>query len=329
MQIAAREILTTQRQQEPVEWREFYVEAQEAGATVSMAKVRSPPTVSLEYSVDGGSTWSSFDADGGTTTVTLAAVGNRACFRAVTTNARLASSTSAYHRFVFGKSVAVGGNILSLLSSTEISAFPSTTSSANYCLSGLFRSASTLVDASALVLPDSAMPEYCYQSMFLNCSRLTVAPALPATTLANRCYYSMFNGCKALTATPALPATTLATNCYRLMFSDCTSLTAAPALPATTLADYCYDSMFYNCTSLTAAPALPATTLASQCYASMFLDCSNLQQITTAHTAWSPSDATLGWVGGVSAIGTFTCSVALPQTRGDNYIPSGWTIVTT
>ena len=251
MQIAAREILTTQRQQEPVAWWGFYVEALEAGATVSMAKSGSPPTVSLENSVDGGRTWSSFDADGGTTTVTLAKARNRAYFRAVTTNARLASSTSVYHKFVFGKSVAVGGNILSLLSSAEISAFPSTASSARYCLSCLFYGAKTLVDASALVLPDSAMPQYCYS----------------------------------------------------YMFDGCTSLTAAPALPATTLADYCYQQMFQRC--------------------------STLRQITTAHTAWSPTNATTNWVSGVSSRGTFTCPAALPQTRGASYIPTGWTIVTT
>ena len=113
------------------------------------------------------------------------------------------------------------------------------------------------------------------------------------------------------------------------MFHGCTSLTAAPALPATTLADSCYSFMFYGCTLLAAAPALPATTLADSCYYQMFYNCSNLRQITTAHTAWSPTSATSNWVSGVSSSGTFTCPTALPQTRGANYIPSGWTIVTT
>ena len=305
MEIAAREIMTMQTESEPAPWTYwgFYVEAQTVGATVSMAKAGSPPTVSLEYSVNGGRTWSSFDADGGTTTVTLAAVGDRACFRAVTTNATLASSTTAYHKFVFGKNVAVGGNILSLLSSAEISAFPSTDSSASLCLSGLFYGATMLVDASALVLPDSAMPQYCYFSMFYGCTSLAAAPALPATTLADSCYYSMFNGCSKLTAAPALPATTLAITCYSQMFYGCSKLTAAPELPATKLASYCYRQMFYNCT--------------------------RLRQITTAHTAWRPTSATTNWVNGVASSGTFTCPSALPQTRGTNNIPNNWTIVTT
>ena len=32
------------------------------------------------------------------------------------------------------------------------------------------------------------MANYCYSSMFYNCTSLTQAPALPATTLANNCY---------------------------------------------------------------------------------------------------------------------------------------------
>jgi hypothetical protein len=56
----------------------------------------------------------------------------------------------------------------------------------------------------------------------------------------------MFVGCSAMTGAPALPATTMQTQCYWGMFSGCTSLAAAPALPATTFASACYDSMFWG-----------------------------------------------------------------------------------
>ena len=59
----------------------------------------------------------------------------------------------------------------------------------------------------------------------------------------------MFLGCTSLTTAPALPAMTLATYCYYCMFRGCTSLTTAPELPATTLADRCYAYMFYGCTA--------------------------------------------------------------------------------
>lgn len=94
------------------------------------------------------------------------------------------------------------------------------------------------------------MSDYCYKYMFISCTSLTHAPALPATTLADYCYQSMFSDCTSLTHAPALPATALAKGCYSSMFQNCTSLTQVPALPATTLADNCYLSMFGNCTSL-------------------------------------------------------------------------------
>ena len=68
------------------------------------------------------------------------------------------------------------------------------------------------------------MSDYCYKSLFRNCTSLTQAPELPATTLANNCYTGMFYGCTSLTQVPELPATTLAGSCYWSMFWNCTSL---------------------------------------------------------------------------------------------------------
>ena len=68
--------------------------------------------------------------------------------------------------------------------------------------------------------------------------------------MANYCYSSMFQDCTALTQAPALPATTMADYCYSSMFQGCTALTQVPALPVITLANYCCSSMFYKCTSL-------------------------------------------------------------------------------
>ena len=120
--------------------------------------------------------------------------------------------------------------------------------------------------------------QYCYKSMFDNCTSLIQAPELPATTLASNCYNSMFSGCTDLTQAPRLSATTLADYCYRFMFNGCANLTQAPELPATTLADYCYDSMFQHCISLTQAPNLPAKTLTQSCYIMMFRGCTGLTQ---------------------------------------------------
>jgi hypothetical protein len=173
-----------------------------------------------------------------------------------------------------------------------------------------------------------------FYNLFYNATTIKDASnlILPATTLASNCYNSMFRGCTSLVAAPVLPATTLASNCYKLMFRGCTSLVAAPVLPATTLASSCYDSMFRGCTSLVAAPVLPATTLEVGCYSSMFYGCTSLNCITamfiTVPTA-PLSSYTFNWVSGVSSTGTFVKNAAATwDVTGVNGIPDGWTVET-
>ena len=140
----------------------------------------------------------------------------------------------------------------------------------------MFEGCTRLTQAPAL--PATTLASYCYNAMFEGCTSLTQVPALPATTLASNCYNAMFFSCTSLTQAPALSATTLENSCYSYMFYGCTSLTQPPALPATKLVSYCYSSMFYNCTSLIQAPELPATTLAINCYEYMFYGCMSLTQ---------------------------------------------------
>lgn len=130
-----------------------------------------------------------------------------------------------------------------------------------------------------LLLPATTLESYCYENLFLNCSKLTKAPMLPALKMAWSCYSNMFAGCESLEIAPALPATTLANYCYESMFRGCTRLTTAPELPAASLSAACYRSMFYECENLRTAPNLPSVTLAEQCYNSMFYGCTSLVSV--------------------------------------------------
>lgn len=187
--------------------------AEEANSTVMMRAIGSAPTVSLECSTDG-STWSPFVV--GTTTVTLANIGDKVYVRAtIAGNTGMGTSSSNYNMFVMIGKIAASGNV------------------------------DTLLDQNG----NATLTNYCYTHLFENCP-LTTAPELPATTLAEGCYYSMLYRCSSLTTAPELPATTLATYCYNGMFRECTSLTTAPELPATTLANSCYRNMFRGCSSL-------------------------------------------------------------------------------
>lgn len=145
----------------------------------------------------------------------------------------------------------------------------------DYCYGSMFRNCTNL--SKIPTLPSTHLAASCYRNLFRECHKLIEAPELPATKLAEYCYAYMFNECKSLTQAPELPATTLAEYCYFQMFRGCTSLkTAMDILTATTLAQYCYYGMFYGCTSLTTVPELPATTLSTSCYEFMFGNCTSL-----------------------------------------------------
>ena len=240
--------------------------AEADNSSVQLTAVDSPPAVTLVKSFDGIN-WEAYAVG---EVIDLPSTGDLVYLAAGEGgNESFGSSTSAYHKFVINGLVAASGDITSLrrfdLEQTKL---------ADYCYISMFRDCTGLT--SAPELPATTLVASCYSSMFYGCTGLTSAPELPATTLATFCYTSMFRGCTGLTSAPELPATTLATSCYYHMFRGCTGLTSAPELPATTLATFCYTSMFYGCTGLTSAPELPATTLKTNCYASMFRDCTGL-----------------------------------------------------
>ena len=84
--------------------------AKEAGSTVRMESVdNAGPNVSLEYSTDGN-TWSSFVV--GTTTVTLANIGDKVYMRATSSgNTGMGSSSSDYNQFVMNGKISASGNV--------------------------------------------------------------------------------------------------------------------------------------------------------------------------------------------------------------------------
>ena len=221
----------------------------------------------LQYSLDGGTTWTTLPA--GTASPTVQA-GERIMWKAELTP----NSSNGIGTFSSTGKFNAEGNIMSLLYGDDFVGQTSL-SDKSWAFYRLFY-CTWIVNAGNLVLPATTLAVRCYYEMFKSCSNLTSAPELPATTLASNCYGYMFEGCTSLTTAPELPATTLTGHCYEEMFCGCTSLTTAPELPATTLANSCYNSMFSSCTSLTTAPELPATTLDNYCYAGMFSSCTSL-----------------------------------------------------
>ena len=319
----------------------LYFEAIEY-STFVLSRLASVSTV--EYSIDGGTTWD----DVGTTQPVALQAGDIAYIRGKILGDL---SQQDYTQFEMTGKIAVKGNIMYLRnyenpSSLEIPY--------ERCFYKLFFNCTSLIQAHELKLPATTLATSCYYGMFANCYGLTTAPSLPATSLVRNCYGEMFRDCASLTTAPSLPATSLAYGCYIWMFSDCTNLTTAPSLPATILADYCYAEMFSGCSNLTTAPELPATTLSEgcydnmfndcirlttapslpatiltrDCYRNMFRDCVNLTSIECLATDIYAELCTLDWVNNVASSGTFyRNSTNTSWTRGNDGIPTGWSLV--
>ena len=247
--------------------------AEEPNVVVNMTKSGSPPAVTLEYSTDGRE-WQIFDANNGTTPVTLKKTGSLVYFRAGSGGNRTISGGTqywSYRRFSISGRCAASGNIMSIFNAEDET---NTTLSDPYAVAYLFYDNPSLTAAPDL--PATNITGNCYSNMFARCSSLTSAPELPATTLAGNCYSNMFAGCSSLTSAPELPATTLANSCYYCMFTGCSALTASPELPASTISNTCYYRMFAECSSLASAGAIAATSARTSCMQQMFENCSSL-----------------------------------------------------
>lgn len=313
------------------------------GGTVQLKKSGSPSNITLDYTTDGGSTWTTWSSANGNLAISLSA-GGAATLKG--DNNTFSVGNGDYYHFELSGVDLVEGNVMSLVDST----IESTTIPCAYCFISLF--AAVYNCDFDVELPATTLTNRCYNGMFNGCNGMTHTPELPATALADYCYQGMFTG-TSITQAPALPATTLASGCYESMFQGCTALRHAPELPATTLSGICYSRMFSGCTSLETAPDLPAEHISTNSYSEMFkgctslvesglisgvpwgwyaLDymfqgCSSLNKVYFSGTAWNTYYAN-SWMDGVAANGDFYNLGGATIPTGSNGIPSGWTVHT-
>lgn len=280
-------------------WKGLTFTANEDNSTIFIKRSGSNYLFSLstvEYSVNDGSSWNTWNIIGTSSTGITLSKGERLCVRS--TNSHWANANTHWSFFIGEGSIGASGNIMSIIDKSK------------------FETLKTISD------------DFAFYKLFVDQSRLTSAPELPATTLSPNCYKSMFQNCTSLTTTPSLPATTLAGGCYQYMFDGCTSLIriAKNELPATTLTPYCYNNMFNGCTSLGGKPDIKGAALVDGCLTSMFNNCKSLSQISVRAGTWN-IDNSQGWVSGVASTGTFYNLGEAEIPIGVNGIPSGWTVI--
>ena len=173
--------------------------AEEDEAYFTLYKYGNPTEVALEYSTNGGSSWTDYTftaADGYECgyLIWLQNAGDKVYFRNKSDNVtNFYTSAENYYRFsIRNNKISVSGNVMSLVDKK----CAKTTIQNNYCFARLFEYCTSIT--SAPKLPATELKEGCYYRMFAGCNNLTNAPTLPARILKSYCYYGMFEGCTSL-----------------------------------------------------------------------------------------------------------------------------------
>lgn len=183
-----------------------------------------------------------------------------------------------------------------------------------YALYGLFSDVKNMYGTP--VLPKvNKLGSGCYESMFMNCTSLTVAPKIKSSDTYsyvgenhNYCYHNMFSGCVSLVSPPKVIGYYDTDKYYHSGIGTC-------------------DSMFIGCASLKISPVIRYKTLGPYSCHNMFYGCSSLKVIRCGAKYIDESSATESWAYGVSKNGVFIKSAA-NYSSGPDGIPEGWVVVT-
>jgi len=207
----------------------------------------------------------------------------------------------------------------------------------------MYNGCTNLIKANNIIIENSQLEtinnESFYQ-MFNDCTSLITGPKFniydinnPISTIGTYVFYRTFYNCTSLTGgIDYLPnAARIKDQCYRETFRNCTSLIQTPQFTNLDIINYIenrgVNSTFNNCTSITSGIELPSAALGNRMeYYYLYEKCNSLNYVKVNFTAWK-GNSTQGWfANNTSKNGTFVCPAALPQTRGVNNIPNGWTI---
>lgn len=181
-----------------------------------------------------------------------------------------------------------------------------------YAFYKLFMDVSSMVGTP--VLPNVAkFGECCYNSMFKNCSTLSVAPKIKSYITDDddvSVCYSMFYGCTSLVSPPKMIGYDWSSQDYSLSRGS-------------------FESMFRNCTSLRFSPIIRFKSNKSNSCSNMFNGCSSLQLVRCGTTNINDL-ATQWWMKDVPQSGIFVenseafSSGTFYQGSG---VPEGWTFI--
>lgn len=270
--------------------------------TISLTKAGTPTDITLDYSTDNGSTWTTWSSANGNLSVTLAQ-GGKVMFKG---DNPIATTSSNYFYFSGTQNHSISGDFVYLYDSTASSSIvPSN------AFDKLFYEDTKLIDAKNSYFSVTDFDNYSMSETFKNCSNLQTAPNIEVNTVGTATFNSTFEGCTSLTDVSRvyLNATNVPTRAYKIMFKD-TAITTAPEIMATSI---------YSET----------TDRSNGSLSYMFQNCSSLRTIKVHFANWNDGAGTHYWCNGVAATGDFYNLGGATISTGRNGIPSGWTEHTT
>lgn len=333
-------------------WKQQYLEPQDhfgvrnstvGTITCTLTKNGGAPAVNLEYSNDGGYTWTVWNADANGNRSLSIPAGSEVKLRGVNPNGFCpANDNTNYYSLNCSGNYTINGDIGSLLtgSGTLMSSLPPG------CFRRFFYNSSTLQRGDACYVSATNFGNGSCNAMFRNCTNMTYAPSYysqgeygydqpSALSLDTSAFADAFNGCSHLGSVTMDIVSLSGTGQCKGMFSGCSNLIDASNvhLDASTALKDSYTNMFYNCTSLSYPPSIQATDYYGASdggsFTGMFNGCSHLRYVRVLFTDWKNGYGTQNWLNGTAsgltkAPCSFACPDSLPATRGTGYIPNGW-----
>ena len=236
----------------------------------------------IEYSTDGGSTWSVMVKD---TPITLANIGDSIQLRS-STGDNFAYTSSVYTKITGTGQLKLSGNLLSMQQD-----FAYHQKFTSYGFMGLFRANTAIVDASEFIPRVQALSKtYSLGYLFYGCTSLVTGCQIPdnyvdpnGLSSVGSCYYDFFYGCSSMTSGPdRLPCKYATKSMYYNMFYNCTALQKAPEIDVEFVevaanSASAFNGMFYGCAALVEPPSvIKLKILGSSCCSAMFQKCTSL-----------------------------------------------------
>lgn len=158
------------------------------GGTVTLTKNGSPGAVTLEYSLDNGSTWTGWTENGNVRSLTLSAGQTMHVRNTSATSVDFSFGSSSYYQFYFEADTYAGGNIMSLKCID-----PSMATMTNQCFINLFKDCTSLITAADMGGVTSISGNGC-RRMYYGCTNLSIVRIGNPDISASNCLANWLQG---------------------------------------------------------------------------------------------------------------------------------------